>query len=252
MCGIFFSLGWHDNIAPCATILDQLKRRGPDSLEYIQRRMNIPATGDASDHDKHTTFVTCISTVLSLRGDKLVKQPLEDDLSDSLLCWNGEAWMINDESLQGNDAEQIFRMLLAATSQCTAEGDHERLLQPMCNAISSISGPYAFVFYDARNRRVFYGRDALGRRSLLIKRDIHDGFQISSVSDGSLSEAWMEVEADGIYTINLTDDRHAQHYKARTNSGNEQKPFEITHISWSARNDISRHSLYLVHILPAS
>ena len=98
-----------------------------------------------------------------------------------------------------NDAEQLFRSLVNAIMQ--GNGDITRV-------INSISGPFAFVFYDKQNGRVWFGRDCLGRRSLLLHhatfdRDGYDGLVVASVTDGHPGKGWEEVEADGLYHIEL-------------------------------------------------
>lgn len=66
-------------------------------------------------------------------------------------------------------------------------------------------GPYAFVFYDAPNKRVYYGRDCLGRRSLLRKDAVDGTIVLSSVCNNASGEAWAEVDADGIHVVDLLD-----------------------------------------------
>ncbi|KAF6217817.1 hypothetical protein HO133_006644 [Letharia lupina] len=134
---------------------------------------------------KRTYFLTFLSTVLSLRGSSVVRQPLRDPESGSSLCWNGEAWKIGNQSIQGSDAEYVFDLFLNATKRHRDNADHtpaspNHSLQGVVDILSSITGPYAFVLYDAQHHRVFYGRDALD------------------------SEHCMEVEADGIYVLDLT------------------------------------------------
>lgn len=70
--------------------------------------------------------------------------------------------------------------------------------------MSQIAGPYAFVFVDASRSSVYFGRDFLGRRSLLYKVDADGNLLLSSVTNGSSGEGWSEVEADGVYCIDLS------------------------------------------------
>lgn len=98
-----------------------------------------------------------------------------------------------------NDTEQLFKSLIDATRQGTED---------IIKVINSISGPFAFVFYDKLNGRVWFGRDCLGRRSLLLhhttlERDGYDAFIVASVTDGHPEKGWQEVEADGVYHIEL-------------------------------------------------
>lgn len=73
----------------------------------------------------------------------------------------------------------------------------------------AIEGPFAFVYWHEAGRKVFFGRDRLGRRSLMMKRDERTGeVVLSSVAEGlnggdTNANGWKEVEADGIYVLDL-------------------------------------------------
>ena len=158
--------------------------------------MNHTANSSSFAHHLQLT-----ATVLSLRGDHVAPQPLTCPSTGSALCWNGEAWRVAREELsrEKNDGEEVFKLLLDAES----EG-----VKGIARVLNSISGPFAFVFYDKPNGRVWFGRDCLGRRSLLrhqasVERDGHDGIIIASVTDADKQKGWKEVEADGVYYIDL-------------------------------------------------
>ena len=214
MCGIFFSCSPVDHQPPSHALLENLKRRGPDGVESVSSTVTSETTAShksISKPQKRICFLTFLSTVLSLRGSSIAKQPLRDSESNSILCWNGEAWGIKNKPIQGNDAEHVFKILLNATKRPGDKIDDMRTccdhsLQGVIDILSSIYGPYAFIFHDAQHHRVFYGRDVLGRRSLLAKRCSDAGLVLSSICDPSEPEGWMEVGADGIYVIDLTAD----------------------------------------------
>ena len=207
MCGIFFSLSKGDHLAPDGELLDALRKRGPDSMGMRSQPVTVQPITSASTLAE-SRLLTFVSTVLSLRGDSIINQPLEDSKSGSLLCWNGEAWKIDDALVQGNDAKAVFDLLLQASQSCSiypqdGSSSPDQGLRNIIQAIGSITGPYAFVFYDAQCRRVFYGRDALGRRSLVTKRYGAGSLVISSVSDATEADGWDEVEADGVYMLDF-------------------------------------------------
>jgi len=171
MCGIFFSCSERDHCYPSETLLETLQRRGPDSVSTILRSIKIgPAASQKSGLETQTTTcsLTFVSTVLSLRGNSLASQPLEDPSCGSILCWNGEAWKTTTGAIQGNDAKVVFDLLLDVTQSPKEKATDyspadEEKLQHVVKTIGSIAGPYAFVFYDAPSQRLFYGRDALVR-----------------------------------------------------------------------------------------
>ncbi|KAJ6004497.1 hypothetical protein N7522_006142 [Penicillium canescens] len=196
MCGIFFSLSSSNMIPPTQETCNLLKQRGPDSCKTHAFQKDIK--GQDGSTSRLSYYLTFTSTVLSLRGDHVYTQPLVDPATQSVLCWNGEAWKIGGERVQGNDTEDVFNLFLQAV-QFESKDATERLVK----AIGSLSGPFAFVFYDAVHSRVFYSRDCLGRRSLLEGFDENGNLKICSICDSSSISCFREVGTEGVYTIDL-------------------------------------------------
>ena len=193
MCGIFFSLSRHGHVAPDDNTASLLRNRGPDHTGLHQP---VISHGDGTE-----LSATFLSTVLSLRGTEVIPQPLVDDGAASVLCWNGEAWSVNGNAVTGNDSKAVFDLLLKACATASSSGSKSAIIQ----VLSNIRGPYAMVFYDAVHARIYYGRDCLGRRSLLTKSTSDGSLVLSSVCDNATGEAWAEVEADGIYVVDVND-----------------------------------------------
>lgn len=190
MCGIWFSLSTTGFAYPSEETSRLIRQRGPDSY----RVHTVTA------QSQNAVYLTFASAVLSLRGKHLHAQPLVDEASGSVLCWNGEAWAVSGERVQGNDTEVILQLFLQAVR---ADTDADTSVQRLTEAVSEVSGPFAFVFYDALHGRVFFSRDCLGRRSLL--RGGHgdgDGMTVCSLWDGASSE---EVDTQGVYVVDLVD-----------------------------------------------
>lgn len=235
MCGIFFSLSRRDPVSPDASTSQLLRSRGPDSLGTHQAQISPSLLGqNTSEAPLHATFV---ATVLSLRGVNVTKQPLQDEESGCILCWNGEAWSIDDQPVMGNDSLAVFSTLLKS---CVSDVRDSRAasIGRVVGTLASIRGPFAFVFYDARNHYLYYGRDCLGRRSLLQKNAAPDEIVLSSVCDNATGENWAEVEADGIYVIDL-------------NEALDHTPIPISHIPHRRLGDGSSEKLYFVGKCPA-
>jgi asparagine synthetase B (glutamine-hydrolysing) len=192
MCGIFFALSRHGHIAPDESTHALLRNRGPDHTGLHQ-----PVLSREDGTELHATF---LSTVLSLRGTEIVSQPLVDASTASVLCWNGEAWSINRDAVTGNDSKLVFDRLLKACADASRSSK-----SAVVELLSHIRGPYAIVFYDATNNHIYYGRDCLGRRSLLHTSTPDGALVLSSVCDNATGEAWAEVEANGIYFVDLND-----------------------------------------------
>lgn len=207
MCGIFCSLSHTERVLPDQDVLDLLQRRGPDCTANLQHTFHRGNNSDPSVKDQtagpdvHLTFT---STVLSLRGSTTVNQPKQDETKSHVLCWNGEAWAMNGAPTQGNDTVAVFDLLVRAVTESREAGQSSSdAALTVARHMSSIAGPYAFVFYDEIAGRLYLGRDFLGRRSLLWKSTPGGDLAISSVTSGSNDDRWSEIEADGVYCIDL-------------------------------------------------
>jgi hypothetical protein len=100
--------------------------------------------------------------------------------------------------VHGNDSQLVFTNLLNACS-----GTREASVRRVIELLVAVRGPYALVFYDASHKRIYYGRDCLGRRSLLQQSTSDGTLVLSSVCDNASGESWAEVEADGIYMVDV-------------------------------------------------
>ncbi|KAL6718095.1 hypothetical protein ACLMJK_004181 [Lecanora helva] len=170
----------------------------------------------------HSVFLTFVSTVLSLRGNSVVSQPLEDTDSESLLCWNGEAWTIRNQEIDGNDAQVLFHQLIKAAS--AAQSD--QALQNILGVFDGVTGPFSFVFYDAYHHYVFFGRDVLGRRSLMVNNTLPEMIAVSSIADVQDRQSWAEVGLGQVYMVDL---------RKALNSDAEASQ-RIKSFSWSLEN----------------
>lgn len=187
MCGIFFSISEAEPNPISSYLKSCLQARGPDSLGEFEDRTS-------------SLCISAASTVLALRHH-LVKQPFTDADTGCVLCWNGEAWKFNGTPVVGNDGEAVFTHLVNATRQ---PSPHDAVLQ----VLRAIDGPFSFIFYCKPMRCLYYGRDRLGRRSLLVSHRV-DVFTLCSVADMTESGliprgSWIEVEANGIYSVQIS------------------------------------------------
>ena len=170
-----------------------LQRRGPDhqSWEHV-----------GSNH------VTLMATVLHMRGKEIEKQPKELDCGK--LCWNGEIYqyLSNENSsllevpLDQSDTEIVaqllseeIRMVQSKTSTSTSA------IEAVAAAMSRIwNGEFAFCFLTESS--LFYGRDCLGRRSLLTSHGDDGVWKLFSVAT-SLNENWIELPPGRVFEYDL-------------------------------------------------
>ncbi|PBP28280.1 asparagine synthase [Diplocarpon rosae] len=191
MCGIHAAISTRSYQFPSDGLKNLLCNRGPDHTG------EQCSTFDAIDGQSR--WITLTSTVLALRGGHVTAQPFFDAPSGSILCWNGEAWKIGSDLVTGNDGQVVFDLLIKASSvQSLAYESTIAILK----VLQSISGPFAFVFFDRNHGRIYFGRDRLGRRSLLSRNNSNlDTFELSST--GGVGDSWQEIEADAVYQLFL-------------------------------------------------
>ena len=204
-------------------LCSRLCRRGPDHLGRVEATSRPRKDGTA-------VRLELTSTVLALRGDGLTKQPFVETGNESsvagvaqrVLCWNGEVWRVDGAaaSIDGNDGQLLFDRLT----------DTDTDTDDVLGVMRAVEGPFAFVYYDGARGRLYYGRDRLGRRSLLQQTTASGRFVLSSVSDAAEGEGegegespplpWTEVEADGIYEVDL----HGE---------DQDRPWTVVRHNWS-------------------
>lgn len=192
MCGIYCCLaidGEHDaaDNSSRSVLYDAIRRRGPDAFHEYH------AKGDKTEVRIHFA-----ASVLSLRGQRVTEQPLLDPATRSVLCWNGEAWHHDGREVEGNDGDYVLHCLVSASqadSNARPNGPPSAVLQQL----ASLDGPFAFVFHDTFNSRLYFGRDAGGRRSLLMKQSL-GMLEISSIGQ-RLEQGWQELESGFCYVV---------------------------------------------------
>ncbi|XP_075962793.1 asparagine synthetase domain-containing protein 1 [Anarhichas minor] len=186
MCGIFCLL----SLSPTQCVWDKtlhehLRRRGPDLSQDL--------TVGGTDPCYQCLFS---AHVLHLRG-LLTPQPVRDDTGNVLL-WNGEIFGGLPVMPEENDTAVVSERL----SSC--DGPSEIL-----SVLSAVRGPWGFVYYQKAGDYLWFGRDFLGRRSLLWKFDAEvNALTLTSVAarqsgPGPAQSAWREVPAAGVYRIDL-------------------------------------------------
>ena len=195
-----------------------LARRGPDD-PYGQLHFTPANISSIDVATEKRWSLTLHASVLHMRGDRAVAQPLSVPIPASsngyekarncALCWNGECYTYrkivgrasefkNDGSHLGDGdmvellstatAEERSDTILVtelireaiATSQNSLLGEHEAIAE----AIGRIHGEFSFIIFvpSASSDCIYYGRDCLGRRSLLVNKSLPGVVALSSVA----------------------------------------------------------------------
>ena len=201
MCGIDVTIASGETAAAVvrrasAAQHQLLRRRGPDATsEHV-----IQGPGFA---------VRLVGSVLALRGDRVVTQPSLDARGNALL-WNGELFGGQPYVPPGASDTEYLLAALGATPALSVPEVMQRL-----------QGPWAFAYWHAESRTLWYGRDPLGRRSLMradalstpAVGDVEGAsfrlssvapFEVSSLADG-LPDTWSELPANGIGSVRVLD-----------------------------------------------
>ncbi|XP_027099775.1 uncharacterized protein [Coffea arabica] len=113
-----------------------------------------------------------VGATLQLRGTKPVVQPLVD-LSGNILVYNGEIFGGIYISRDSNDSELLMQYL----GQCCSCISHDQNSKhhsckegetSVPQVLSRIKGPWALIYWQNSSKTLWFGRDAFGRRSLLV------------------------------------------------------------------------------------
>ncbi|XP_062578607.1 asparagine synthetase domain-containing protein 1-like [Saccostrea cucullata] len=157
----------------------RLKNRGPDASSQTV------VTIDSQ------TKLTLTGHVLHMRGP-LTPQPKTDKHGNCLL-WNGEIFGGLQIAEEKNDTAVLFEIL-------SEKADPQHVI----DTFSKIHGPWAFVYWQEEKKRLWFGRDFFGRRSLCwhLPEKKNDPFILTSVRQNT--EDLQEVPSIGIYSVDLT------------------------------------------------
>lgn len=96
------------------------------------------------------------ASVLWQQGKEPTQQPLEDD--NNLLLFNGDLFM-ERENLTESDTQYLFGLLESAENEGFVE------------LFKLLRGPFSLIWYDKKRNKLYFGRDSLGRNTLLIGKD---------------------------------------------------------------------------------
>jgi asparagine synthetase B (glutamine-hydrolysing) len=245
MCGIRLSIernGSTFSSEPTAAIIPEwLRRRGPDHVGSVER--------DDTNEDS-ITRLTFQASVLNMR-EKLVAQPVRLSTT-AYLAWNGEVYQrmvgedtrnthhhhhhhhhhpgdsrqVDQDSLEDVWSYHVSDTLLVANGiQAVLSGsvsNEEDILQGLASFLSTlVNAEYAFCILT--ETAVYYGRDPLGRRSLLVwqppayneespeedRQKSSTVWELASVASNHSNDTthWNEVQPGRVYCYRWSDNR---------------------------------------------
>ncbi|XP_021185992.3 asparagine synthetase domain-containing protein CG17486 isoform X2 [Helicoverpa armigera] len=177
MCGIFCEICFCENQQiKDAQVMQRIKNRGPDCVRSVEMSLG----------DGLTAFFC--GAVLWMQGRELTPQPVEND--QGVLLYNGD---IFDDSwpCDVSDTTVIMEMLTKAEKPTD-----EFIVQQL----KLLKGPFAIIYYEKRNNKLYFLRDRIGRSSLLFHKSDN-----TIVIGNTLGRKYdcVEVPATHIQILNL-------------------------------------------------
>jgi len=175
MCGIWFFASLLDSPeAPRCTAITRIKRRGPDGV--VEKHWVLQIGPHLWLH------MRLVSSVLHMQGDKMSSQPVAlhataepSSEPTAYLSWNGELYDIASTSGGVSDTAYVASCVSRAlASPCPASA--------LGSAMGQWQGPWSALIVDMAARRIWFARDCVGRRSLLLSRG-QGSLCLSSVAD---------------------------------------------------------------------
>ncbi|EYU28871.1 hypothetical protein MIMGU_mgv1a002623mg [Erythranthe guttata] len=166
-----------------------------------------------------------IGATLQLRGVNPVIQPLTDSYHN-VLVYNGEIFGGVHLSSDSNDTEILMQSLANCCSctshegRCRSSTCSEGSRESVPELLSRIRGPWALIYWQDSSKTLWFGRDAFGRRSLLVHWPTHNDSRLllSSVSPLSSNQQHYDIDdekakvelnfweelACGVYSISVS------------------------------------------------
>lgn len=177
-------------------LLTPLLRRGPD-----QTNKHELAVGE------HIT-IQAISTVLSLRGT--IDNRSTDDSgngrrSEVMVLFNGEIYAHGNVELEGTDSDTKFLKNLVCGviyREDQIEDEGVRLLAEL----DALKGPWSVIIWSPVTKRLYFARDRVGRRSLLIQVVQNESVVVTSTPPAHLHKNFLEVPPNGLIYLDFLDD----------------------------------------------
>ncbi|CCH60425.1 hypothetical protein TBLA_0C06300 [Henningerozyma blattae CBS 6284] len=197
MCGILLNISPNDNLKFFQNEYKEFKENCPDALlnsnnDYtfsnLMKLISARGPNFASLRTLKDHRISLFSSVLSLREPFCKQSVLVEDRY--VLQFNGELY--NDEIIH-NDTQFIVKLLL----------NTEQNSKGIISVIKNLDGEFAFSIYDLKNKRLYFGRDPIGKRSLCYYLTDANELYVSSVS-GSI-KGFKNCDAGVIYEYDATN-----------------------------------------------
>lgn len=186
-------------------LLPVLQKRGPDYTELFSIRTSTAnsALNDSAD----LITINAAYSVLSIRGPVPKRrasgsakvsgngQVSEVKSPPTVLLFNGEIYDGFDDTDESiSDTDRVHELL----NRTLAE--REDPLQ----TLDALRGPWALIFWHEPTKRLYFGRDCLGRRSLMINVEAGSHVTITSVPPPHSEQHFVELPPHGLAYLDFS------------------------------------------------
>ncbi len=191
----------HAHHQAVAALQATIAPRGPDGQGRLQVALDDPKLS-----------LVLLASVLHMRGPTVCPQPAVDAATGNVLLWNGEIF----GGGFGGEGDGV-------ATPGPALGDTEAVLQALgawprrgkdisahvVHTLAGVQGPWAMAFYHQATQTLHFGRDRLGRRSLVMRAAPQREWLAVCSSATSEEEdggggAWTEVKVEGLWRLDLS------------------------------------------------
>mmetsp|Transcript_95529 Transcript_95529/g.274045 ORF Transcript_95529/g.274045 Transcript_95529/m.274045 type:complete len:739 (+) Transcript_95529:58-2274(+) len=93
---------------------------------------------------------------------------------------------------------------LAECEAASPDASWEHFAARLRDLLELVHGPFALAVWSPRRRALFFGRDKLGRRSLVVARSASGDVCVSSVAANPV-DLWSELPVTGLFALDLAD-----------------------------------------------
>jgi asparagine synthetase B (glutamine-hydrolysing) len=180
-------------LPPVSDLLAVLARRGPDASGAVA--VPLPPSS-----------LHLLAATLSLRHAAPLPHPypLDPDAGAGgpLLLYNGELYDFGPADTAASDTRHLADVLRPLLSAARAEPHREAATLA---ALDDLRGPYALIGWAPGIRRLYFARDPLGRRSLLVASVPGVGTVVASAVPRGFSAGFAELPPAGLCFLDLSD-----------------------------------------------
>jgi asparagine synthetase B (glutamine-hydrolysing) len=199
------SFGRSSTLPDAETLLATLERRGPDSSGRADPA--LPA-----QHCEHASL-TLLAATLSLRHKRAPPHPYSrkgefsatdrkaEEPQPPLLLFNGELYDVpaaDDGSGEHSDTQLLYNTLEHALRNGNPDDELAVL-----TAIDALAGPFTFILWSPASKRLYFARDFIGRRSLLLASIEGVGTVLTSAAPRGYQQPFLEVPPIGLCYIDF-------------------------------------------------